>query len=176
VAPLDFALLKERYDFELARKEHLTNALTMPIGVVSGVAGLFAGMARSFSYPDSWLWWVFVPLIVVGMFAFVACLWFLASAYHLQTYEYRPLLRALEESEEEFRDFASYVEGSGGTLIEDFQEDFRRGMIRAADANTRTNEKRAEYLRVGRLWLFAVLWVTFIAGFPWVADQVLKVK
>jgi hypothetical protein len=148
----------------------------MPIGVVSAVAGLFAGMARSFSYPDSWLWWSFVPLIVVEIFAFVRCLWFLASAYHLQTYQYLPLLAVLESSREEFHDFARYVQSSGGTITDDFNEEFRRSMIRASDANTRTNERRVEYLRVGRLWLFAVLWITLVAGFFWVVDQLLKIK
>ena len=32
-APMfDFKFLKDRYDFELTRKEQITNALTMPIG------------------------------------------------------------------------------------------------------------------------------------------------
>ena len=174
--PLDFDFIKDRFDFELTRKEHLTNALTMPIGVVSAVAGVCAGLARSFSYPDSWLSWVFVPLFVVNIFAIIACLWNLASAYHLQTYEYLPLLGALAESQEEFREFASYVKSSDGTLIEHFDEELRGSIIKAADANTRTNEKRVEYLRVGRLWLFAVLWITFLAGFSWVADQLLTIR
>jgi hypothetical protein len=48
----DFAFLKDRYDFELGRKEKLTGALTLPVGVLSGLGGLIAAMARSFTYVD----------------------------------------------------------------------------------------------------------------------------
>jgi hypothetical protein len=32
--PLDFDFLKDRYDFELQRKEQLTSALALPVGRV----------------------------------------------------------------------------------------------------------------------------------------------
>lgn len=41
--------LKERYDFELQRKEQLTSALTLPVGVLSGLGGLMTAMVRAFS-------------------------------------------------------------------------------------------------------------------------------
>ena len=168
--PLDF--LKDRYDFELARKEHITGALTMPIGVVSGVGGLVAAMARTFTYRTPLVSWAFVPFLVADVFSLVVCLVYLARAYHQQTYEYLPLLGDLEQAEEEFRDFASYVRSSGGTPIEDYREEFRRGIIKAADGNTRTNEARSELLRIARLWLFAVLWLTAYLGVPYVVDQI----
>lgn len=41
---MDLKFLKERYDFELQRKEQLTSALTLPVGVLSGLGGLMAAM------------------------------------------------------------------------------------------------------------------------------------
>ena len=63
---------------------------------------------------------------------------------------------------------------TGGEVEETFEGDLRTRIIDAADANTKTNEKRTEILRVARLWLFAVLWLTALAGIPYVADQVLQ--
>jgi hypothetical protein len=40
VNPLDFAFLKDRYDFELQRKEQLNTALALPVGVLGGLGGL----------------------------------------------------------------------------------------------------------------------------------------
>lgn len=92
----------------------------------------------------------------------------------LQTYVYLPLLKDLDEAVEEFREFNRYVESSGGEVDETFDGDFRKRIIDAADANTRTNEKRTEILRLARLWLFAVPWLTALAGIPYVVDQVLR--
>jgi hypothetical protein len=170
----DFEFLKGRYDFELSRKDDITNALTMPITIVSGVGGLLAAMARSFTYKDPLIWWLFVPLMVADVVSFFGCLIHLARAYHLQTYIYLPLLKDLEVAAEEFLEFNSYVRSTGGEVEETFEGDLRKRIIDAADANTKTNEKRTEILRVARLWLFAVLWLTALAGIPYVADQVLQ--
>ena len=67
----DFAFVKDRYDFELTRKEQLTNALTMPITAMSIVGGLLVAMASGFRFRDSPVWWVFVPLFVTDILAFV---------------------------------------------------------------------------------------------------------
>ncbi len=44
---LDFAFLKNRYDFELDRKEKLTAALTLPVGVLSVLGGALIAMLIS---------------------------------------------------------------------------------------------------------------------------------
>ncbi len=170
----DFKFIKDRYDFELARKEQITNALTMPIGVMSVIGALLVAMGRSFNFRDSPLWWTFVPLFVADVMAFVICLIYLGRAYHLQTYIYLPLLSDLDQAADEFRDFNAYVRANGGDVEETFEGDLLKRIIDAADRNTKTNERRTELLRIARLWLFSALWLTLFAGFPYVADQVLK--
>lgn len=172
----DFKFLKDRYDFELTRKEQITNALTMPIGVMSVVGALLVAMSSSFDFKDSSLWWFFVPLFVADVLSFIMCLIHLARGYHLQTYIYLPLLADLDQAVDEFRDFNAYVRANQGEAEETFEDDLRKRIIDAADRNTKTNERRTEYLRVARLWLFSVLWLTLLAGFPYVADQVLRIK
>ena len=116
MAAFDFDFLKDRYDFELTRKEAITTALTMPITVVSGVGGLLAAMARTFTYKDQLLWWIFVPIMVSDVISLFGCLIHLARAFHLQTYVYLPLLRELHVAAEEFHDFNSYVEAGSGQV------------------------------------------------------------
>ena len=47
--PLDLAFLKDRYDYELDRKDKLTASLTLPVGILTGLGGLLAVMFRSFT-------------------------------------------------------------------------------------------------------------------------------
>lgn len=69
----DFDFLKDRYDYELQRREQLTAALTLPVGVLTVLGGAMAAMARSFSYEDSLLTWIFGMGIIYGFTQALRC-------------------------------------------------------------------------------------------------------
>ncbi|HUE90037.1 MAG TPA: hypothetical protein VMO26_28485 [Vicinamibacterales bacterium] len=72
----DFEFLKNRYDYELQRKEQLTTALTLPVAVLSIFGGAMLAMARSFSYSDTVVTWVFATVLTfdgVGLRSAHAC-------------------------------------------------------------------------------------------------------
>ncbi|MBM2813032.1 MAG: hypothetical protein HW416_3791 [Chloroflexi bacterium] len=169
---LDF--LKERYEFELDRKEKLTAALTLPVGVLSLLGGALTAMARSFTYKDLTVSGFFLVFLVAAVLSFFICAYRLMRAYHAQTYIYLPLLSEFETFEEEDRQWRAYVEATGGDLSneEDFDSWLRKRIINAADANTRSNDQRAKWLHQSRSWLFAVFCFTAVAGIPYAADQV----
>ena len=52
--------LKDRYDYELKRKDQITVALTLPVGILIALGAAMAAMARSFSYTDGYLTWCFL--------------------------------------------------------------------------------------------------------------------
>ena len=170
---LGFEFLKDRYDFELDRKDRLTDSLSLPVGILGGLGGVLAVMARSFSYQESMLTWTFVPLLVAAAGAFVICLVQLGRAYHRQTYLYLPLLDTLVKWEAENREFLEYVQSTGGTTDEvDLPSYLRMRIIEAADRNTANNDDRSSILYWARVWLFAVLTLTAFTGIPYVVDQV----
>lgn len=164
--------LKGRYDFELDRKDKLTAALTLPVGVLGGLGGVLVAMIRTFNYSDSLLWWVFVPSVVAAAGAFIACLATLWPAYYRQEYSYLPLLRELEDWETEFRDFNRYVENTGGDIEETFSDHLRERIIVAADKNTLSNDERSKFLHWSRAALFWLLCFGTVAGIAYIADQV----
>jgi len=49
----DSEFLKDRYDYELQRKEQLTSALTLPVGILTILGGAMVAMARSFSHRET---------------------------------------------------------------------------------------------------------------------------
>lgn len=169
---MDFQFLKDRYDFELERKDTLTTALALPVGVLSGLGGLLAAMARSFSYRVPVLTDIFASVMIGDIIAFLVCLVFLARAYHAQTYVYLPLLADLEKWGEEFREFNRYLQGSRGEVDETFNDELRRRIIVAADRNTQSNDRRSKWMHFSRIALFCVLGLTALAAIPYVADQV----
>lgn len=151
---MELKFLKERYDFELQRKEQLTSALTLPVGVLSGLGGLMAAMVRSFPHKTMWLTVPFGAAFGLDAVAFFFCLVYLARAYHRQKYIYLPLLQELEEWEEEFRAFYTrediVVEEAIGDPERTFNIHLRERIIEAADRNTGNNEyRRGCFLRFG---------------------------
>ena len=76
----NFEFLKDRYECELDRKEKLTAALTLPVGILTGLGGILAVRARSFTYRDTLLTWTFAPFMVAAVVAFFVCLLFLTQA------------------------------------------------------------------------------------------------
>ena len=88
----DFDFLKDRYDYELQRREQITAALTLPVGILTILGGAMAAMARSFSYKNGFLTWVFGTLLGLAGSAFFLCMLNLGRTYHRHTYIYLPLL------------------------------------------------------------------------------------
>jgi len=167
----DFDFLKDRYDYELQRREQLTAALTLPVGVLTILGGAMVAMARSFSYKDCLLTWVFGILLGLTGIAFFLCMLNLGRAYHRQTTTYLPLLGDLQKVREEWRAFyeEAHQRGAGD---DSFQHELEARIIAAADRNTQRNDLRSHYLYLSRIALFAVLVLTAMMGIPYVVDQV----
>jgi hypothetical protein len=169
---LDPDFLKDRYDFELTRKESLTSALALPVGILSGLGSVLAYMAQGFTYRDPVLTWLFAIMLAFAGAAFLSCLFLLGRAYLAQTYVYLPLLRELADSRSQFIEYAKVMAGGEAEVLEEFEKDFERRIIDAADRNTQSNDLRSKFLHWGRISLFVLLGLTFATGFPYVIDQV----
>lgn len=168
---MDLEFLKARYDFELDRKDELTGALALPVGVLSGLGGLLMAMVRSFSFEDQWTTIAFVGLGVIDAVGFIACLCLFGRAYHAQTYEYLPLLGELDIADRQFDEYNRHLESTGGTVDETFASHLRQQIIRAADSNTESNDRRSKWMHQGRALLFVVLGTTALMGAPYLVDQ-----
>ena len=178
----DFDFLKDRYDYELKRKDQITAALTLPVGVLIALGTVMAAMARSFSYRDGYLTWCFLIFLLLAAVAFLLCVVFLGLAYHRQTYWYLPQLSELQKIREKWRGggyikAASYDEHEKELVIKEGEDLFQRVLemriIGAADENTKNNDMRGDrYLYRARVAIFVVLGLTAITGVTYVLDQV----
>ena len=179
----DFDFLKDRYDYELKRKDQITAALTLPVGVLVALGTLMGTMARSFSYKGYCLTWFFLIFLGLSVCAFVACVVYLGLAYHRQTHWYLPQLSKLQTTRELYKELyrrESYNQtGSwdGDSQAEQaaddfFQDELKIKIIEAADKNTKNNNMRSNrYLYWARVAIFVVLISTAITGVLYVVDQ-----
>ena len=184
----DFDFLKDRYDYELKRKDQITAALTLPVGVLVALGTVMVTMSRSFSYKGYCLTWFFLIFLGLAVCAFVACVVYLGLAYHRQTHLYLPQLSELKLYREStramfkqiyLREFYGEKEyrGEEQSLIQAaddlFQDELEIKIIEAADKNTKNNNMRSNrYLYRARVAIFVVLSATAITGVLYVVDQV----
>lgn len=171
---MDFAFLKQRYDFELDRKEKLTTAVAWPVGTLTALGGLMVAMSRTFTWESEWNSVFFAACLFLHASAFMVALVHFAGAYHGQQYEYLPRLGELDTGEAEIRDF--YL-GGGGTEAEaadEFMSQLRNRIIKAADRNARSNDRRTAFMHRANVALFCVLVFTANAGLSYVVDQARK--
>ena len=101
--PLGLEFLKDRYDFELQRKEQLTASLALPVGLLGALGSLLAVMIRSFVFEGNILSHLFGTTVMAAVASFFGCLLQLARAYHRQTYRYLPQLKRLQEKLDEWQ-------------------------------------------------------------------------
>ena len=168
----DFDYLRDRYEYELQRKEQLTAQLTLPVAVLGLLGSAIVAMARSFSYGLPLLTIPFMIILSGAGMAFLVCLVYLGRSYHRQTYVFLPLLEATDQSRNEFLKFASVMAGGEAEVLDEFEKQMRGRIINAADRNTETNDARSGLLHRARLALFVVLLLATVAGLPYVIDQV----
>ena len=181
----DFDFLKDRYDYELKRKDQITAALTLPVGILIALGAAMAAMARSFSYTDGYLTWCFLLSLGSAAVAFFLCVFNLGRAYHRQTYWYLPLLSELQTTRELYkqiylRESYNQKESWDGDSsqqeqeVDDlFQHALEMRISEAADQNTKNNDRRSDrYLYWARVAIFGALGLTAITGISYVLDQV----
>ena len=163
----DFDFLKDRYDYELKRKDQITAALPLPVGILIALGTVITAMARSFSYMDGYLTGCFLISLSLAVGAFLFCAVNLGCAYYRQTYWYLPLLNKLQTSRELYKaiylragDDSSQHEKQLSQEADDlFQNKLEKNIIEAADENTQTNDLRSDrYLyRARRAILVAIV-------------------
>ena len=168
---MKFELLKDRYDFELDRKDKLTAALALPVGVLTVLGGLTAAMAKSASTIDPILKPFFLACLLLDFVAFTACLWFLVRAYVAQIYTYLPVLADLKKFQDEVQEYSRAMAGGETEAQEDFDRELERRIIAAADANTKSNDRRSGWMHWSRVLLLVVLVFTYLAGLIYIVDQ-----
>ena len=169
---MDEKFIMDRYNFELQRKEHLNGALAFPVGLSTAIGTALLAMVRSFTFQEQPVTWIFFLLVFGAAVCLIICTTLLFRTYHNQTYAYLPLLATLDQWAEESAAWFSWVseqEGDPGDE-ETFEQNLRRRIIEAADANTRTNDERSAWLHNARRALIGAFIFTATAGLPYAID------
>jgi hypothetical protein len=159
-------LAKQLYDSEWARRDQLAGAVTVPISVVTGLAGGIALLVSSYSFDTSLVTTVFWFLVVIAIsFLLLAGFW-LVRSYHGYEYEQIPSPAELEKYD---RDLIVYYEamGEAETGRPEFESYLGEKYIEAAEQNAHNNGSRAAFLYQATRSIILALIATGLVLMPW---------
>lgn len=156
---------KSHYD-ELERKSEIVNSLSIPIGALTLVIGVFGFLVVNFTFSEAALWisgWFSIALVTtyfLGGFS----VFFLLRAANGQTYLYLPNPRTIQDYIDELKNW--YVTNE----IENYEELFENDMntflvdnfIRCAETNFQCNIEKSRYRFLAHRflnWSFVALFV-----------------
>jgi hypothetical protein len=156
---------KEFYDREWQRHEHLQSAVSIPISVVTLLAGGLALMAKGFESDSITLLWSFwsgagVAAVLVG-----GSVYLLIRSVHGYRYQRIPYPIELALHHQQLQDYYA-KQGKPGLADPAFEKYLTDRYIAAADRNAVNNMKRDEYLYRANRFLIYALCVTASAGIP----------
>lgn len=160
----DLSFLKDGYDAELARKDALSEALTLPAGVLGALVSALAVMGQGFPYQAGQQTTFFVIILLADGVCLLGCFIYLALAYHGRDYMYLPRMGELADAR---RDLHRWHANNGGSQVqadEEFAQELKERLIAAADLNGLNNDRRSGFLFVARVWLFALLTLTAVTA------------
>jgi hypothetical protein len=134
-------------------------------------------MVQGFSRTNRHLSAMFFTIIVIAGAAAVRSLYFLAKAYHGQTYNQLPKLADMFKV---LQEYAEYFKGQGSTETdalkraeEEFENNLRYRITEAVDQNLTSNNTRLEHMHQGIVWLFVLLVSIGAAAVPYGIDRII---
>lgn len=163
----DFA--REQYRFELQRKTELLNAVSLPVGILSGLGSLLVVIAKGYSY-SSLPRVPFVLFLSLGALCFGVAAFALARAYLSEQYAFIPKPRAIESLRNGLEEFYTGLGYPPERADPDFREQLTRWYVDATDRNSRYNDRRTRYLDRAAQGLVGVLISTAICGILYLVD------
>jgi hypothetical protein len=162
---MDVERYKEFYEHEWQRHEHLQSAVSIPISVVTLLAGGLALMAKGFESDSSSLVWSFwsgagVAAVLVGVSVYL-----LIRSVHGYRYQRIPYPIELALHHRHLKEHYA-KQGKPGLADPAFEQYLTDRYIAAADRNAVNNMKRDEYLYRANRFLIYALCLTATAGIP----------
>lgn len=167
----DLSFLKDGYDAELERKDALSEALTLPAGVLGALVSALAIMGQGFLYQAGQATAFFIAFLAADGVCLLGCLIYLGLAYHGRKYMYLPRLGELVDAQ---RDLLRWHADNGSSEAEadkEFHAHLKERLVEAADRNALNNDRRGAFLFAARVWLFVLLAMTAVTAIAYMTAR-----
>lgn len=165
---------KEHYFFELDRKHKLTDALVIPIGVLSVLGGALVVMVKELDVPLNSFELIQLCLIALGAVSICITTCFLTRSYYGYSYSYIATSKELKEYYEGLVAYHESLEDSKQNAALLTEEYINSEYAKHTRVNTDNNDKKSGYLHYANGFLIASLVIVILAGLFYVVNSLIS--
>lgn len=168
-------LYKEKYYFELERKDSLNSGMVIPGGIIGfllGIAGYFyqrVGMME----PGFWRGAVFV-LIVINIITLIIAIAHLVIAYFNYVYKHMPTSKEMEKYWDTLKSYYDEHESAEGDLDSRFMTFLLDSYNTCDEINTNNNDRKSGLLFRANKAIIAAMLITAVTFIPLSYEDICK--
>lgn len=156
-------VLKERYEYELFRRNNYDNLISLPITILALLIGGLAAIVTQGEFSNN----IIRYGVLVGMLPVGISIYYLARVFYglNRNYDVLPQAKDINEHYEKLSQY--YVELNEPTEHThlSFQEDLIKWYSECSKANCAINDKRMDYFHKSKMWLIISIVIIFILLF-----------
>lgn len=165
---------KEHYFFEANRRHQLTNALAIPIAILSVLGGALIVVAKHLDAPIDYIE-VFEIIFFLSSAALIAItIYYLIRSYFNYSYGY---IATPKELKKYYEQMISYYGGDDDAIRKadsELEEYVNAQYAEHTHRNTENNDRKSFYIHKANGFLIASIITAFIGGIPYVIDSIIK--
>ncbi|MCQ6280053.1 hypothetical protein [Bacillus sp. EB600] len=176
------------YFLELDNKEKINSRISVPLSIVTLLAGGFVFLLSNLNDIKGEVWKpLFFSFFSLFTVAFLISIFYMGKAYYNYRYQYLPSLADLDDQAQQLELYVDNLIAKGEVQAENKEEilelEIQRSLCeqykQITDVNTNLNLKKLEYLRKVGIWVLASLVFGTACMIPVLfgkSDEVQKVK
>ena len=160
----NFEFCKEHYFFEINRKHQLTNALALPIGLLTVIGGILAYYLKHLVYSGGIVPVLYSALVVVALYFVGKTVYYLICSYHDYTYSY---IATPDELLDYHKNLIQHHANNISQADDDLHDYVLEQYSKKASINTWNNDSKSEYLHEANTNLIYSLILILLISAPY---------
>jgi len=161
---------RELYDAEWIRRDEVRQAIGLPAGVLTLLAGALVFYAKTYSFPKGGMGVATALLLGGAVVAWLVAVYMLVRSLFGRRYRRIPWPAQILAYEEGLRSYYAGKAGGDAAASKEFDQFLIDRLVDAANRNSENNANAGEYLYKANRAMVVALILTAVAAWPVVLD------
>ena len=165
---------KEHYFHEANRRHQLTNALAIPVGVLTIIGGALIIVAKYLDTPLTCIEIFTLVFLTIASILLLTTIYFLIRSYFNYSYGYIATSQELKDYRDKLIEFYKAESNPEEKAEKDIEEYINSQYAEHTHLNAQSNDLKSYYIHKANGFLIATLLAAFVSSIPYVVDTVIK--
>jgi len=165
---------KEHYFHEANRRHQLTNALAIPVGVITVIGGALIVVAKHLDVPLNCIEKFTLLFLIISSILLFITIYYLIQSYFNYSYGYIATSQELKEYRDKLLKFYAGQPNFKNQVEKELEEYINSQYAEHTHLNVQNNDSKSFFIHKANGFLIATLITAFVCSIPYVADTIIK--